>query len=96
MSVPQCQFFPSLSSVYPGSPPWIWEPPKKPSPRPGNCLTPTLVVQAIHSLTLALRRGHGWSREGATPTQASSASFLSWVAGLGLGLWPDLTPKSLS
>lgn len=70
--------------------------PKDPSPRPGNYLIPTLVVQAIHSLTLALRRGHGWSREGATPTQDSSASFLSWEAGLGLGLWPDLAPKSLS
>lgn len=70
--------------------------PKELSPRPGNCLIPTLVVQAIHSLTLALRRGHGWSREGATPTGDSTASFLSWVAGLGLGLWPDLTPKSLS
>lgn len=67
----------------------------EPSPRPGNCLTPILVVQAIHSLTLALRRGHGWSKEGATPTQDSSASFLSWVAGLGLGLCPDLGPKSL-
>lgn len=32
---------------------------KKPYPRPGNYLTPTLVAQIIHALTLALRRGHG-------------------------------------
>ena len=71
----------------------MWEPQGAPAQgRRGPCHQ--LCWLRLHILShTALRGGHSWSREGATPTQGFSASFLSRVLGLMLGLWPDLTPK---
>lgn len=67
---------PNANSCPPGAPSLVWistgdiGSPKEPSPKSGSCLPPTLVVQAIYSLTLGSekrpsreqRRSHTHSR----------------------------------
>lgn len=70
----------------------MWESPGIPSPESKGPRHQRWWLR-LHVLShMALRGGHSWSREGATPTQGSSASFLSGVPGFVLGPWPELTP----
>ena len=85
---------PKDSSCPQGAPSLLgrWESPGIPSPE-SKGPRHQLWWLRLHVLShMALRGGHSWSRERATPTRGSSASFLSGVLGFILGLWPELTP----
>lgn len=65
---------------------------EEPTPRPS-----TLMAQTTHPRSHGPERGPQLEqRRGHTHTRGFSASFLSGVLRLILGLWPDLTPQNHS
>lgn len=75
----------------------MWEPWRDPAQDGGPTPTPppsTLMAQTTHPRSRGPeRRPQLEQRRGHTHTRGFSASFLSGVLRLILGLWPDLTPK---